>query len=59
MSFAVHVEAKAVDLTRAIRREFRALDPALPIYDIKSMDQRVGESVLAGSGCLWSADTPG
>ena len=23
----------------------RALDPALPIYDIKSMDQRVGESV--------------
>ncbi len=45
MSFVIHLEAAAVDLTRAIRSTLQALDPALPIYDIKSMDQRVGESV--------------
>ena len=45
MYLAVRTTADPLSLAAAITSEARAMDPNVPIYDIKTMDQRVSESM--------------
>ncbi len=45
MNVVVRSRVDAANLTAAIRREIRELDPDLPLYNVRTMDDRVDESL--------------
>ena len=45
MNVVVGSSTDASALTAAVSKEIRALDPDLPIYNVRTMDSRVGESL--------------
>jgi predicted permease len=45
LSIAVRTTADPLNLAAAVTREARALDPNLPLYDVKTMEQRLSESL--------------
>jgi predicted permease len=45
MTVVVRSTVDAATLTAAAKKEIRALDPDLPVYDVRTMSQRVGESL--------------
>jgi predicted permease len=47
MSLVVRADAPETLLVDPVRKAILALDPELPLYDIKSLDARLGESLLA------------
>jgi putative ABC transport system permease protein len=44
MAFAVQARGRASDLTLPIRRAIRSVDPAVPVYDVATMTERVSEA---------------
>ena len=45
MDLIVRTAAKPERLTAAVRRELRALDPQLPLYDVHTLEQAVSDSL--------------
>jgi predicted permease len=45
LSIAVRTTADPLGLAAAVTREARALDPNLPLYDVKTMEQQLSESL--------------
>jgi putative ABC transport system permease protein len=45
MSLVVRTDADPKSLATTVAREVRAVDPDEPVYDVKTMDERLGESV--------------
>jgi predicted permease len=45
MNVVVRAESAAAPLTSAARQALRAVDPDLPMYRVRTMDERVGESL--------------
>jgi len=46
MTLVVHTATEPTALTTAVRQEVAALDPDLPIYNVKSMDEHINTSVF-------------
>jgi putative ABC transport system permease protein len=44
MTLFVKADGAPLALTAAIRRELRAIDPTLPIFDVRTLDERAGRS---------------
>ena len=44
-TLVIKSESEPLKLASTVRREIQALDPNLPVYDIKTMEQQVGESM--------------
>jgi putative ABC transport system permease protein len=49
MMLAVRSEQRPEDLIRAVRTEINAVDPAQPVYHVKTMAELVGDSLLGSS----------
>jgi ABC-type antimicrobial peptide transport system permease subunit len=47
MTLVVQADAGAANLTAAIRREVRALDAGVPVYQVRTLDRLVAASVAA------------
>ncbi len=47
VSLVIHADLSPQELVPAIREEVLAIDPVLPIYDIRTMDERIAESVAS------------
>ena len=45
MNLVVRTEADAAGLSGAVRKEIREVDPDLPVYNVRTMDDRVAESL--------------
>jgi putative ABC transport system permease protein len=46
MMLAIRGETRPEDLSRAVRSEIQAMDPAQPVYHVKTQDALIGESML-------------
>ena len=46
-NFVVHVKGNAADSISGVRDELRALDPSLPVSDIKTMSEQIGTALAA------------
>jgi putative ABC transport system permease protein len=53
MQIVVRGEVGAQDLTAAIRREVRALDPNLPLLSVKTMEERIGDAMWRTRVSAW------
>jgi putative ABC transport system permease protein len=49
MMLAIRSETRPEDLSRAVRAEIQAIDPALPVYHVKTLETLVDESMLTRS----------
>ena len=49
MMLAIRSAARPEDLSGAGRAEIRALDPAQPVYHLKTLEALVGDSMLSRS----------
>jgi putative ABC transport system permease protein len=49
MMLAVRSDQRPEDLIRAVRTEINAVDPAQPVYHVKTMAELVGDSLLGNS----------
>jgi ABC-type lipoprotein release transport system permease subunit len=45
LNIVVRSAGRPEDLSAAVRAQLRALDPDLPVYNVRTMEQRVGESL--------------
>lgn len=41
----VHTDGDPLAMIPAVRAAVRAIDPDLPVYDVRALDQRLGESL--------------
>jgi len=53
MNFFVRTQADAAGVTAAVRDAIRALDPALPIYGVKTMEAQASESLFVERMVAW------
>ncbi len=53
MNFFVRTQADAAGVTAAVRDAIRALDPALPIYGVKTMEGQASESLFVERMVAW------
>jgi predicted permease len=53
MSLAVRAQIPGASLTRAIRSAVRSVDPAQPVYSVKTMDQVVSDSLSSSRIVSW------
>ena len=49
MMLAIRSETRPEDLSRAVRAEIQAIDPALPVYHVKTLEALVDDSMLTRS----------
>jgi predicted permease len=52
MMFAIRSDTRPEDLSRAVRAEVQAIDPALPVYNVKTLEALIGDAILARSASM-------
>lgn len=50
--FAIRSDTRPEDLSRAVRAEIQAIDPALPVYNVKTLEALMGDSMLPRSASM-------